>query len=76
MIVAEHSLTQFLALPLLQLKTMLGTHADFRWAAKAVSGKFSLVALTWWLLSGRGSTSILSKVPDRPLETFGDEPCM
>ena len=41
-------------LPLLQLKTMLGTHADFRWAAKAVSGKFSLVALTWWLLSGRG----------------------
>ena len=29
MIVAEHSLTQFLALPLLQLNTMLGTHAEF-----------------------------------------------
>ena len=40
-------------LPLLQLNTMLGTHADFRKAAEAVSGKFSLLALTWWLLSGR-----------------------
>ena len=32
---------------------MLGTHEDFRKAAEVVSGKFSLIALTWWLLSGR-----------------------
>ena len=50
---------------------MLGTHAAFRLAAEAVSGTFSLIALTWWPLSGRNPTSRLSNVPDKSLETFG-----
>ena len=59
-------------LPLLQLNIMLGTHADFRQATEVVSGKFSLSALTLWLLSGRSPTFRLSKVSVMPLKTFGE----